>query len=249
MPSDARRLGLYCTSGAVCWGATRANGVKEYIEEVSTKNPRPSGELKNSVTHRTETFCPEPAPTTMPPPSLPPLPSQAGPSQLGPPSTAATLQPDFVPSTFPDETQGAHPGQAAQPAAAAETPGENSSGESQEQRMFKKVRCFIRSKSGAHATGQPLRKRAAGASARKPDLFADLSIESPLDLPPAEQPSLPPTQRTVESQSLNTPVSSQDSVAPSGILTPLVGLAGPLTEQAQAQSGSRDPALPIRLWL
>ncbi|ORX41292.1 hypothetical protein BD324DRAFT_613998 [Kockovaella imperatae] len=205
--STCKALKLYLASGAICWGAVRVGGVLEYIESVSgQKIPQP-------VTN----------PVAMAPPDLPtPMPSQAA-----PPSSFATDRPDFIPSTFPQETEGAGPNstqptswiattrtEPEAPIKPAQTPAESaSSGESQGTRQVKK----------------PLRKRAAGAAARKVDLFADLSMDS--GVPDVPMPSQPPASQpriNLESQ----PVLTQPTQA-SGAKGRLKRRAGVETQASQ----------------
>ncbi|KAK8844689.1 hypothetical protein IAR55_006538 [Kwoniella newhampshirensis] len=87
------QLGVALSSGGIVWGAVSMAGVRSYLEASAANLP-----AKDKAAPRNPQFV------------VPEVPGHAQFSQPPPPSTyqpIASARPDFIPSTFPDETTGA----------------------------------------------------------------------------------------------------------------------------------------------
>ncbi|WVF66616.1 hypothetical protein IAT40_001356 [Kwoniella sp. CBS 6097] len=94
--ATCQRLGLCHSNGGIVWGSVNKGGVTEYLEALATNLPKETAP-QTVAPGVEEPTAPGPARTRRAPSTLgqTPATSQAGPSS----------RPEFIPSTFPDETE------------------------------------------------------------------------------------------------------------------------------------------------
>ncbi|KAK4684742.1 hypothetical protein P7C73_g5427, partial [Tremellales sp. Uapishka_1] len=120
--ATCQRLGVVCSSGAICWGSVLKGGIEEYFNVSSklipettvtaptpakpipppTSLPAPPESIANAVASSSKSALPT---KSISPPTQPTQNTQLFPSQ--PQSSIVHAErPDVVPSTYPDETDG-----------------------------------------------------------------------------------------------------------------------------------------------
>ncbi|WWC67234.1 uncharacterized protein I206_101141 [Kwoniella pini CBS 10737] len=98
--ATCQRLGVYHTHGGILWGSVNKGGVMDYLFAVASNLPR------NTNPHKDDRIPSSVASTQA---TIPAVPGHALSSQAAPgPATSQmgmSARPDFIPSTFPDETE------------------------------------------------------------------------------------------------------------------------------------------------
>nr|XP_018266236.1 uncharacterized protein I303_00211 [Kwoniella dejecticola CBS 10117]OBR88394.1 hypothetical protein I303_00211 [Kwoniella dejecticola CBS 10117] len=207
--ATCQRLGVYHAHGGVLWGSVNKGGVQDYLLAAAANLPQkvlPSSDRVPSSVASTQSTGPaesRPAQSSQPP--VPPASSQM--------DSSARL--DFVPSTFPDETEPRPPN----PASSSKRP------TGLPRRTRQATSPLLKDKSpepdAAVPVKKPLRRRAGKA--------VDL-IQIP-DSPPRSLESLQ-DDNSQHSQ----PLFSQRSVVPDSLPVASQASAAPMTQRTQTQS-------------
>ncbi|ORY23559.1 hypothetical protein BCR39DRAFT_549174 [Naematelia encephala] len=204
------KLGIKASSGLVTWGAVKFNSVQTYLESVSGSAPKVSiSKPQVSPTQQdTRPAAANPvASTDKPIDSLPPS-SQA--TQMPPASAGpSNLQPAFIPSTYPEET---------------EKFGRGNRGDTRPS--------AVQDKSPEPSQPQPAKKVVRRRGARQLDIFGD-EVSEPASMPPiySQQTTDQPAERL--SRVPETQLAGSESLATSLMTNPrLKRRGGPETQRS-----------------
>ncbi|WWC85414.1 uncharacterized protein L201_000277 [Kwoniella dendrophila CBS 6074] len=217
--ATCHKLGVSLTHGGMLWGSVNKEGVKEYLDAVASNVPQGSSATMKDRASSSATNTEDAVPLV---PRHPPT-SQAGPapvsSQMG-----FSERPDFVPSTFPDETVIAK--------RTARSPSEDAR-PSRLQRRTRQTTSPPKGKTpepeSAASVKKPLRRRAG-----KPVDFTDIPESPPHSYDNTDDELSQPSQ----------PLFSQRSFVQDSMPPPTQTTAVPATQRTQTQSMVPDSILP-----